>query len=376
MTSFLALPYRSHQAQTELLGQLHWLLDQEHSLFSGDVAVPGDERVITVGKLQLLASPALQEIYALTLWPRVRANLGLDSPGMLTRGNYLPYIQRSRLLLESGMTLRLAARHEPTGRDAQWRDELVTLLLARIEAGCLLTGLEALWPEAGSAAARTLWQRGQLQDWDQYLRDSVTELAPAREVLRRVAVELPIPLDSPWFEGVRVMLGAPAETSDASALSIADDLVQDTLLLRLLLLEDFLCGAGESYSALATCRVLPADQQGLFFITSEAGLAGVWFAEPDEVALTLDAATATELDMLIRAEVLTLDGLDDEDLGQQTESDQPTGWIVRLHGTLDRAALIRRLDRQNSITLKKTLFTGDHEPTLAALREVLSVHFV
>lgn len=372
MTSF-QVP--AHRAQTELLGRLHWLLEQEHSPVPGDVMVPGDERVITVGKLQLLATPALQEVYARTLWPRVRASLGLDSPGMLTRGSYLPYIQRSRLLLESGTTLRLAARHEPAGRDAQWRDELVTLLLARIEAGCLLTGLEALWPEAGPAAARTLRRRSQLQDWDQYLRDSAIELAPAREALRRAAVELPIPLDGPWFEGVGVMLGAPAEASLSAVPSTADDPVLETLLRRLLLLEALLFGTGEADSALATCRVFPADQQGLFFIASEAGLAGVWFAEPDEVALTLDAATATELGALIRAEVLALDGLDDEELDQDTEFDRPAAsWIVRLHGALDSAELIRRLERQDSITLKKSHFTGDHESALDAIGEVLSAH--
>ncbi len=364
----------AHRAQTDLLGQLHWLLlDQEPSLFSGDVTVPGDERVITVGKLQLLASPALQEVYARTLWPQVRASLGLDSPGILTRGSYLPYIQRSRLLLESGMTLRLAARHEPADQNAQWRDELVTLLLARIEAGCLLTGLESLWPEAGPAAARTLWHQSHLQDWDEYLRDSATELAPAREALRRAAVELPIPLDDPWFEGVRVMLGAPAEVSVSAVSSTADDQVLETLLRRLLLLEVLLYGAGESDSARASCRVFPADQPGLFFIASEAGLAGVWFAEPDEVALMLDSTTASELDILIHAEIMALDGLDDEDWGQQTESDQPASWIVRLHGILDRAALIRPLDQQDPITLEKALFTGDHQLTLAALREVLLV---
>ncbi len=383
-------PYQSsdltpERAQVALLARLHgeiqhrretgWRLPDE-----AESVVPGDELVTLAGKLYLLASPELRAVYEQTLWPLVQASLGVETPGPLIRGNFLPYVLEARCLLESPEPLRLAARSTPLTLSplAQNRQgDLVTLLEARIEAGCFLTGLEVLWREPGPAAARTLWREGYLRAWDQIMRDNQNQLALAAETLRRALVESFVPLEGPWFEGVRWMVGAetgvPAVASQPTG---ANRQEADHQLVHLSLLEEWLGLEQEHNPAFDDCTVYPQQDRSLAIIRHrDGGEVLVWFATEEGAATTLPQASLAFCNALIGAEAIRIHGAvgDEDEEHAEAEQDEQGVWLLCFIGAMDAAGLagLQRGEGEE-IRLERGAFGGDHAHAVTLMAVALS----
>lgn len=383
-------PYQSsdltpERAQVALLARLHgeiqhrretdWRLPDE-----AEAVVPGDELVTLAGKLYLLASPELRATYEQTLWPLVQASLGVETPGPLIRGNFLPYVLEARRLLESPEPLRLAARSTPSTIPSlalRQQEELETLLVARLEAGCFLTGLEVLWREPGPAAARTLWREGLVQAWDQVLRESRKRLAPAAEMLRRALVESFVPLEGPWFEGVRWMVGAetgvPAVAPQPTG---ANRQEADRQLVHLALLEEWLGLEQERDPAFDGCTVYPQQDRSLAIVRHrDGGEVLIWFATEERAAITLPRASLAFCNALIGAEAIRIQGVagdEDEEDAEDDQDDQGV-WLLRFIGAMDGAGLAGlQRGEEGEVRLERSAFSGGHDQAVALMVVALS----
>ncbi len=383
-------PYQSsdltpERAQVELLARLHgeiqhrretgWRLPDE-----AESVVPGDELVTLAGKLYLLASPELRAAYEQTLWPLVQTSLGVEAPGPLIRGNFLSYVLEARRLLESPEPLRLAARSTPLTIPSlalHQQEELETLLVARLEAGCFLTGLEVLWREPGPAAARTLWREGLVQAWDQVLRESRKRLAPAAEMLRRALVESFVPLEGPWFEGVRWMVGAetgvPAVAPQPTSTNRQE---ADRQLVHLSLLEEWLGLEQERDPAFDDCTVYPQQDPALAIIRyRDGGEVLVWFATEDGAATTLPWASLAFCNALIGAEAIRIQGVAGDEDGEDAEDDQDDQgvWLLRFIGAMDGAGLAGLpAGEEEEVRLERNAFSSGHDQAVALMAVALS----
>ncbi len=185
--------------------------------------LPGAALAIQAGQLALLAEGDAARAYQSLLWPRVRARLG--RPADLVSGSYRPSSDRTIQLLFPGLGPPVVAEalstamepgsapwsppRLPTAEDAETtlgeqteehlEEELLLLLVRRLDAGFQMVALEALWPVRGELLARSLWHDAELAAWDQILSGSSKLLAPAAGFLRRVLAALPIPLDRERF---------------------------------------------------------------------------------------------------------------------------------------------------------------------------------
>lgn len=383
-------PYQSsdltpERAQVALLARLHGEIQHRRETGwrlpdASEAVVPGDELVTLAGKLHLLASPELRAVYEQTLWPLVQASLGVEAPGPLVRGDFQPYALEARRLLEQPEPLRLAARSTPLPPSMlalTQQEDLVTLLEARIEAGCFLTGLEVLWREQGPAAARTLWREGHLRAWDQILRDNQNQLALAAETLRRALVEWPVPVDGPWFEGVRWMVGAETGVAAVAAQPTAAQIREaDRQLLYLSLLEEWLCLEQEHNPAFEDCTVYPQQDHALALIRHrEGGEVLVWFGPEEQAAANLPAASLESCNALISAEAIQIHGAvgDEDEEDAEAEQDEQSVWLLRFIGAMDAAGLAGlQRGEGGEIRLERSAFSGGPDQAVALMAVALS----
>jgi hypothetical protein len=327
-------------------------------------AVAGDELVEAAGRLALLASPELRSVCAQTLWPRVRACLGLDSPAALARGDFGPYLQQAQAVLDPApVLLRLAARSAPAGDDGERHgDALAHQFLARLDAGLFLTGLETLWPEAGGAAARRLWHEGGLEQWDAYLKGHLPDFAPLHGGAGHALAGLPLPLLGAWLDTVNRLAGAQSEEGTATSPETAGF---DAQLLGMLLLEELLFSSG-----LGQCRVYPTDRPFLLLARHPEGAAvGVWIPAVNTDDIAIPADTAAWLDLLVHAEVVPVADWAESD--EEGEEDGQEVWMLVLQGAVSGDALAEQVSGETA-RLAREVFKGDHEETLSSLVETLS----
>lgn len=345
---------------------------------SSEDVVPGDELVSLAGHLHLLATPDERALYEQALWPLIHISLGVQAPGQLIQGDFQPYVWETRRLLEPAEPLRLAARDigmAPASANQDWQHDLLTLLETRIEVGCFLAGLEALWREQGAAAARSVWRRGYVQAWDQVLKDNRNALEAVAEKLRRALVDSAVPADGPWFEGVRLMVdGGNAAASVTNPPTEKDAQGTERQCLHLLLLEGWLLQEQERSEIFSDCAVYPREDQHLAVIRQQyGGEILVWFVSPESPTVDISAVALASCNAIIAAEAILIDGSgdgDDEDLLDERQGEGV--WLLRFLGAVDPAGLAKPMAGADAgIRLERSLFSGSHSQITSVVEDAL-----
>jgi hypothetical protein len=414
----------SHLVQQALVTRMHIEAQRRQAEppplpADGAGVVPGDELVASAGKLSLLADAATQVVLGQSLWPRVRAVLGLDVPAALCQGSYGPLCFQALALanesLQEPVQFRGAARSgapatrssvpapgrhpagirgrhrspllfpghrvghsapgapspdaPPSAADASpspvsWEDECVTLFLNRLEAGFFLEGLGVLWPESGPAAARALWEKGQLKRLDEVLVDRAAAFACLGPVFRSWLAETPVPLSPTWHASILALVREPSTaTSFTPSIVSRDDGTDSRYALAMMLLDDLLdLHLGAQHHA--GWSVTPTVTPGLLRVDAANGAAvGIWLTQADDDTLEVADVILNELDLMCRASTIGLFDADEAD-----GTDEPSIWMLKFGGHLKpRSLSIATATTQALRQFPADAFLGGHDESLEML---------
>lgn len=358
---------------------------------SGESSIPSDPLIELVGRLALSASDSLRAVCRAQLWPRVRAAVGVESPGTLASGTYDNWLTTTKRFVESPTALDVVARAstpldvcamrpaeiisfpvrpvpasppiDARGSSDAW---LQTTILTRLNATWYLSGIDELWPSEGVSAARQLWHEGGLARADAYLLGCLDLLMPAMAGVAQSVVDLAAVLDSPWCGVLRTIMPVEVTATAAEALvalRFEDAVVEAAVSLRTVLAEHW----GEEADTMAI-RPLPTQSGQLLEVESPVGgLSAIWFAPPDAGALMLDYRGHTAFDTVVRASTLTISDESDE----EAEDDQGVAAVVavsRFVGVADPYALVFGPD---AVSIPASAFIGSHAAACEALRQSL-----
>lgn len=358
---------------------------------SGESAIPHDSLIELAGRLALSASDGLKAACRAQLWPRVRAAVGVESPGALSSGTFDHWLATTKRFVESPAALDLAARapsaldagargpaelvsfpvrpapvsHSPDARGS-WDAWLQATILTRLNATWYLSGLDELWSSEGLAAARQLWHEGGLARADAYLLDCLDLITPAMAGIAQSVVDLAAVLDSPWCGVLRTIMPADVTATSAeacAALRSEDTVVEAAVRLRAVLAEHW----GEDADAMAIRPLRSQSGQLLEVESPVGGLSAVWFAPPDADALRLDYRGHTAFDAIVRASTLVVNE------GSDGETDDVAGVsetvaLSRFEGVADPHALVFGPD---AVSIPARAFLGCHAVACEALRRSL-----
>jgi hypothetical protein len=405
-------PTASRDRQLDLLARLQSQVEAQDAA-TGETdpyAIPGSQLVSTVGQLALVAPDAMLPAYRQLLWPGVRRVLGIDTPGPLLVGDYDALCQQAEDLLSEGhdSDARLAAsvRRASDRRDASarlqwldaWEEHCVTLFVNRLGIGFFLTGLQELWPEEGSAAARILWRSGRVAELDDLLEKHRARFERVQGRVVRLLEEQALVRDNCWLAGVRLFVGEPAPpTAPASAepaprylLPVAEMLKEaldrefperrrvaldddrfaetetasdlDSIVLQVLLVSELLhFGLGASAPG-ATWNVGWHERSGLVRAVSPIVEVGFWFPDSEDEVLTVHRLDLERLDLLLRGETVSLALTDPEGDSAVDEL-----FVLVLNGVLVPYLLSSVGEDDSLVTVAQQEFSGDADQTRTRL---------
>lgn len=385
------LPYNEISAnpqryQQDLIARIYMEVENRKQSHEFEKEESADKTLLQlVGRLSLMVGNQLEPIIEKTLWPLVRNVLAIDTPAKFMDYSYFHLYDRTRQLLAPYSELSLAAKSHISRIDARplkillslklfelakakqhWMHEHENILLERLEAGFLLSGIEALWPMEGESCARIIYKNGFLRDIDELYQTYEEDLSEIKDMFRSIIMDIPVPLLAWWFKGIKNLVGWHETRVENEPLEQPSAEFEQRMS-GLLLLDDLLRREFPQMARQESFSIAEDDERGLLRVRwPDQTEIGCWFPDSADDTLTISYDTLDYLSAVVSAEMVDIHYSDDE----EDASIQPNRIIV-LNGIIPAGEFSKYKERENSEgVFKQEDFANGHEEALQMMRSL------